>query len=54
MYYRPDVSRQGTQLPEMNQSTKGIDRPDAVVATSRSVIGFCLPPETLTAVRNSI
>lgn len=40
MYTRPDFSRQGTQLPEMNQSTKGIDRPDAVVATSRPVIGF--------------
>ena len=40
MYARPDSSRQGTQLPEMNQSTRGIERPDAVVATSRPVIGF--------------
>ena len=41
MYARPDSSRQGTtQLPEMNQSTKGIERPDAVVTTSNPVIGF--------------
>lgn len=40
MYSRPDISRQGTQLPEMNQISKGIEREDAVVATSRPVIGF--------------
>lgn len=40
MYARPESSRQGTQLPEMNQISKGIERPDAVVATSRPVIGF--------------
>ena len=40
MYSRPDSSRQGTQLPEMNQFSKGIERADAVVATSRPVIGF--------------
>ena len=41
MYTRPEESRRGTtQLPEMNQISKGVDRADATVATSRPVIGF--------------